>query len=382
VGRWTGKNGGIDMLKPLLGRSLLATMIVAATWGLSPLPVGAQVCGDALLECPPEQCDDGPANGPDKPCLATCETAICGDGFVCSDPSCVSGPSEGPEACDDGDGLDDPVCCADCSLPPCPGDPTADLDGDGSSNATDNCPFVENPAQADSDVDGVGDACDNCPATPNVAQSDADGDVVGDDCDNCPTSPNTDQSDADVNGVGDACESAARQCRARKLLAAAKRTQGILKCIAKATKKGVPTDPGCVAKVESKFSNKFARIEAKGGCIVTGDAMSVAEASDAHGEVMGDLIGPGTAIEETESACLQAATTLYCEYLVLGVTGSQCPKGVAAGKTLCVDCPSSSKCPQTHRFKLKGKDCQGIWGNQGAGKCKKCRGKKGLAFDP
>lgn len=38
--------------------------------------------------------------------------------------------------------------------------PTADADGDGVPDASDNCPAVANPDQADGDFDGTGDACD------------------------------------------------------------------------------------------------------------------------------------------------------------------------------------------------------------------------------
>jgi hypothetical protein len=38
-----------------------------------------------------------------------------------------------------------------------------DADGDGLTDAADNCPAVSNPDQADADKDGVGDACDKLP---------------------------------------------------------------------------------------------------------------------------------------------------------------------------------------------------------------------------
>jgi hypothetical protein len=43
---------------------------------------------------------------------------------------------------------------------------TADADGDGIADDSDNCPQTPNPTQADSDGDGVGDACDVCAGTP------------------------------------------------------------------------------------------------------------------------------------------------------------------------------------------------------------------------
>src|SRR6266566_564910 len=49
------------------------------------------------------------------------------------------------------------------------GDPSAeDTDGDGISDAQDNCPAIPNPAQTDTDGDGVGDLCDPCPLAPGA----------------------------------------------------------------------------------------------------------------------------------------------------------------------------------------------------------------------
>ena len=67
------------------------------------------------------------------------------------------------------------------TLPP-PVENGPDADGDGVSDASDNCPSDANPGQEDGDGDGAGDACDNCPSDANAGQEDADGDGVGDAC--------------------------------------------------------------------------------------------------------------------------------------------------------------------------------------------------------
>jgi len=114
-----------------------------------------------------------------------------------------------------------------------------DADGDGTEEATDNCPGYSNPIQADFDGDAHGDVCDNCPAVADTSQVDTDADALGDACDpdddndgiaddgdasglagdhpctggvtaacddNCPLLANPTQADANANGIGDACE--------------------------------------------------------------------------------------------------------------------------------------------------------------------------------
>ena len=155
-------------------------------------------------------------------------------------------PPPGPGRCTDGNHLPGDGCSPDCHLEPdadadarfeapypgaldplgayddCadPDEPLCndDIDGDGFSSLTDNCPTTHNPDQLDYDQDNIGDACDE----------DADNDglhspTLPDDPnsfpDNCPFLYNrgarqlegdrfrwTRQEDTDRDGIGDACD--------------------------------------------------------------------------------------------------------------------------------------------------------------------------------
>lgn len=84
-----------------------------------------------------------------------------------------------PDAGDPGSAADGP----DAGL-----SPSRDTDGDGFTDAVDDCPFVVDPLQRDHDGDHRGDACDVCPhRVDSGADSDLDG--VGDACDPRPSMP-------------------------------------------------------------------------------------------------------------------------------------------------------------------------------------------------
>jgi len=97
---------------------------------------------------------------------------------------------------------------------------SADSDGDGEQDNTDNCAAVANSSQQDDDKDFVGNACDNCAVDYNPGQANLDGDPEGDLCDadddddglpdtgdNCPRVVNPLQDDTDGDAIGDACDS-------------------------------------------------------------------------------------------------------------------------------------------------------------------------------
>jgi len=80
-------------------------------------------------------------------------------------------------------------------------DTLGDDDGDGITNATDNCVLVANSNQADADGDGLGDACET-----DLPTVDFDADGILDDVDNCLFVANPAQTDSDSDGFGDACD--------------------------------------------------------------------------------------------------------------------------------------------------------------------------------
>jgi serine protease len=102
----------------------------------------------------------------------------------------------------DGDGFTDITD----NCPSTPNTDQLDADGDGSGDACDNCLLIANPDQLDTDEDGSGDSCDNCIVIANPDQLDTDEDGSGDTCDNCIVIANPDQLDTDEDGSGDTCD--------------------------------------------------------------------------------------------------------------------------------------------------------------------------------
>ena len=70
-------------------------------------------------------------------------------------------------------------------------------------------------------------------------------------------------------------------CLKGKLGAAGKKAAAKLQCSATAAAKGRTADPVCLLKAETNFTKAFTKLDAKGGCVTTGDAAAVEATIDA-----------------------------------------------------------------------------------------------------
>lgn len=66
-----------------------------------------------------------------------------------------------------------------------------------------------------------------------------------------------------------------QKCSAAKHKIIGKYVSGILGCLAKAIAKGESVNGDCIAKVATKASGAFAKLDAAGGCATTGDFVAI-----------------------------------------------------------------------------------------------------------
>lgn len=128
-----------------------------------------------------------------------------------------------------------------------------------------------------------------------------------------------------------ALDAPGRKCAAAKLKATAKKTLAKFKCTAKGVAKDIAVDPACFAKAETKFSEAFAKAEAKGGCATSGDALITEYWVDSFvGHRVAEQIGlPGCPMLGFMACSTSCAST-------------QCQRHVPSGATVCVSTGTGS----------------------------------------
>ena len=90
----------------------------------------------------------------------------------------------------------------------------------------------------------------------------------------------------------------AGRCAAAKLHAANVKLSSTLRCHETALRKSRPVDGVCLSRAEAHFNVAFAKAEAKGGCVVTGDAAAVEARVDA---AVATLVGAAPVTTSTTS---------------------------------------------------------------------------------
>jgi hypothetical protein len=149
----------------------------------------------------------------------------------------------------------------------------------------------------------------------------------------------------------------AGKCAAAKSNAASRKIAAKLKCSQKAYLAGTSVDPDCLSRADEKFTGAIAKVEAKGGCVVTGDATRLEAAADTCvGSV--DTLTPalptcGADLSQCNASACPAGST--CEVVFGGpcqcvpsppCSGSAAPacNGDCGPGSVCVDLSGSCAC--------------------------------------
>jgi hypothetical protein len=121
-----------------------------------------------------------------------------------------------------------------------------------------------------------------------------------------------------IASVNDKCQPAKKKCVAKK-------QQCLFKCHSKAESGGFTVDPECVSKCQTKFQDPakgcIAKVEAKGGCMVQGQAGDLESAIDAYVLNVVQQLDPGypapvvNKCSATKKACTAKKTSALLKCL-------------------------------------------------------------------
>lgn len=114
-----------------------------------------------------------------------------------------------------------------------------------------------------------------------------------------------------IAGAARGATTPAQKCANAKQRAVLALLSARLKCFATAAKKNLPVDSTCLAKATAKFGAAYFKAEERGGCVATGDLLTVRETTFDVAQYLVDV-----------------TTKAPCGGIVMGfVCGGSCPIG-------------------------------------------------------
>jgi hypothetical protein len=96
----------------------------------------------------------------------------------------------------------------------------------------------------------------------------------------------------DVLGSLTGGSTARSRCTAKELTAAGKKVVRTVTCHSQALRKGLPVDPGCLARAEMRYSESFARAMNRGDCLSETDATTLRSIVDSFVNELRDALVP------------------------------------------------------------------------------------------
>ena len=117
-----------------------------------------------------------------------------------------------------------------------------------------------------------------------------------------------------------------QKCGTDKMKIASKKATDRTRCFEKAVQKSAPVDPGCLSKADVKLLAAFQNIEARGGCVFTGDAHAVEAGIDSAVGAFVTALDPGSAdgaavkcaVAKIKAAGKKAADGIKCHSSAFG----------------------------------------------------------------
>jgi hypothetical protein len=162
-----------------------------------------------------------------------------------------------------------------------------------------------------------------------------------------------------VPSPGRAGETPAQKCSVAKLKAAFKKTGKKGVCFEKAIAKAASVDPTCLGNADTAFGLAFQKAEAKGGCLIPGDATPVEATVDTCvtsvvNEITGVTTTPTSTTTSTTIACSPPCATGMCcsgvctdtssDPFDCGSCGHQCLPGETCVGSQCTCSPPNTFC--------------------------------------